>query len=215
MTHSFNVSAVRLLNKIRVKYTIEHITKFGFDPARIPKNLTMTLGTGELTPLELASGYAVFANGGFRVKPYFIDHIEDINGKVILSANPLTICRECPQEILTPSKNELQFDILAPETICTQTPRYAPQVINSRNAYMMSSMLKDVIRVGTGRRSKLQREDIAGKTGTTNDLRDAWFAGYSPNIVTTVWVGFDKPRSLGRREYGGKVALPMWAEFME
>ncbi len=212
LTHSFNVSAVRLLNKIGVKYTVKHITQFGFDPARIPKNLTMTLGTGELTPLELASGYAVFANGGFRVKPYFIDRIEDVNGKVILSANPLTICRQCPPEILTPSG--LQFDILAPETICTQTPRYAPQIISTRNAYMMSSMLKDVITAGTGRRSKLQREDIAGKTGTTNDLRDAWFAGYSPDIVTTTWVGFDKPRSLGRHEYGGKVALPMWAEFM-
>ena len=214
LTHSFNVSAVRLLNKIRVKYTIKHLTKFGFEPARIPKNLTMTLGTGELTPLELASGYAVFANGGFRVKPYFIERIEDINGKVILSANPLIICRQCPPEILTAYENKPQFDILAPETICTQTARYGPQAISTRNAYTMTSILKDVIRVGTGRRSKLQREDIAGKTGTTNELRDAWFAGYSPDIVTTVWVGFDKPRSLGPKEYGGKAALPMWAEFM-
>jgi penicillin-binding protein 1A len=174
----------------------------------------MTLGTGELTPLELASGYAVFANGGFRVKPYFIERIEDINGKVIFSANPLTICRECPPEIFALYENEVLSDILAPSAICTQTPRYAPRIISTRNAYMMSSMLKDVIRVGTGRRSKLQREDIAGKTGTTNELRDAWFAGYSPDIVTTAWVGFDKPRSLGRKEYGGKVALPMWADFM-
>jgi penicillin-binding protein 1A len=214
LTYSFNVSAVRLLTQIKVKYTIDHISKFGFDRARIPKNLTMTLGTGELTPLELASGYAAFANGGFRVKPYFIERIEDINGKVIFSANPLTICRECPPEIFALSENEVLSDILAPSAICTQTPRYAPRIISTRNAYMMSSMLKDVIRVGTGRRSKLQREDIAGKTGTTNELRDAWFAGYSPDIVTTAWVGFDKPRSLGRKEYGGKVALPMWADFM-
>ncbi|MCK5664786.1 MAG: penicillin-binding protein 1A [Thiotrichaceae bacterium] len=213
LTYSFNVSAVRLLNQIGIGNTINHLTKFGFDRKRIPNTLSLALGSGEVNPLQLAAGYAVFANGGFRVKPYFIERIEDLNGQVLFSANPLTICRHCPNEVLT-SEKALLSDILVPHSVCTQTPRYAPQIISTHNAYMITSMLKDVIRIGTARSSKLHREDIAGKTGTTNDQRDAWFVGYSPDIVTSVWVGFDKPRSLGRKEYGGRVALPMWADFM-
>jgi len=214
LAHSYNVSAVRLLKKVGVNYTINHLTQFGFQPEKIPKNLTIALGTGELTPLELASGFAVFANGGFRIKPYFIDRIEDINGEVIYSANPLKICRKCPPEILA-SKEEEHANILVSHSACARIPHYAPRAITTHNAYMITSMLQDVIRIGTGRRAlKLKRNDIVGKTGTTNDLRDAWFAGYSPDIVTVVWAGFDNPRSLGKKETGGRTALPMWIDFM-
>ncbi len=213
LAYSYNASVVRLLNQLGVRYTINHLTKFGFEREKIPKNLTIALGTGEVTPLELTSGFAVFANGGFRVKPYFIDRIEDMDGKVIYSANPLTACHKCPRGVLG-SEKDMQSDILVPHTACTQTPRYAPQIISLHNAYTMTSMLKDVIRIGTAHGSRLQRRDIAGKTGTTNDQRDAWFVGYSPDIVTTTWVGFDTPRPLGRQETGGRAALPMWVDFM-
>jgi penicillin-binding protein 1A len=214
LAHSYNVSAVRLLKKVGVNYTINHLTQFGFEAEKIPKNLTIALGTGELTPLELASGFAVFANGGFRIQPYFIDRIEDMNGEVIYSANPLKICRKCPSEILA-SKEEEESNMLVSHTACARVPRYAQRAIPTKNAYMITSMLGDVIRIGTGRRAlKLKRRDIVGKTGTTNDLRDAWFAGYSPDIVTVVWTGFDNPRSLGYKETGGRTALPMWINFM-
>ena len=214
LTYSFNVTAIRLLKKVGVPYTIDHIAKFGFDKTKIPRNFTIALGTAEVTPLELATGFAVFANGGFRVKPYFIDHIEDINGKVVYSANPFKVCHKCPEEILL-SEKAIESNVLVPHQACSLTPRYAPRVISTRNAYMMTSMLKDVIRIGTAKKARrLRRSDIAGKTGTTNNQLDAWFAGYSPNIVTTVWVGFDRPRSLGHKEYGGNTALPMWASFM-
>lgn len=212
LIYSYNVSAVRLLQDLGIGYTIGHVAKFGFDRDRIPRNYTMVLGTGEVTPMELTEGYAVFANGGFRVKPYFIERIEDINGKVIFSANPLIICHRCPREVFASEKN---MQSLVPHNICTQTPRYAPRVINSHDAYRMTSILKDVISFGTARKSSLQRNDIAGKTGTTNDQRDAWFVGYSPKVVTSVWVGFDLPRSLGRSETGGTTALPMWVDFMK
>ncbi|HAI70491.1 MAG TPA: peptidase, partial [Gammaproteobacteria bacterium] len=153
-------------------------------------------------------------NGGFRIQPYFIDRIEDINGEVIYSANPLKICRKCPPEILA-SKEEEHANILVSHSACARIPHYAPRAITTHNAYMITSMLQDVIRIGTGRRAlKLKRNDIVGKTGTTNELRDAWFAGYSPDIVTVVWAGFDNPRSLGKKETGGRTALPMWIDFM-
>jgi penicillin-binding protein 1A len=214
LTYSFNVSAIRLLKQVGVPYTINHIAKFGFNKDKIPRNYTIALGTAEVTPLELATGFAVFANGGFRVKPYFIDRIEDMNGKIVYSANPFKVCHKCPEEILL-SEKAIESNILVPHQACSLTPRYAPRVISTRNAAMMTSILKDVIRIGTGKKARrLRRSDIAGKTGTTNNQLDAWFAGYSPNIVTTVWVGFDRPRSLGHKEYGGNTALPMWANFM-
>ncbi|MBE9561583.1 MAG: transglycosylase domain-containing protein, partial [Proteobacteria bacterium] len=214
LAYSHNVSSVRLLEKVGVDYTIEHLTNFGFKKDSMPKNLTIALGTGEVTPLKLVSGYAVFANGGFRVKPYFIDRIENSYGKVIYSSNPLKICRKCPAEILTSELDEAK-EILTSHTNCDQIPNYAPKAITSYNAYSMTSMLKDVIRIGTAKRArKLKRRDMAGKTGTTSNLRDAWFVGYNSDIVTTVWVGFDKPRSLGYKETGGRTALPMWMDFM-
>ncbi|MCK5877222.1 MAG: PBP1A family penicillin-binding protein, partial [Candidatus Marithrix sp.] len=212
LAYSHNVSSVRLLEKVGVDYTIEHLTNFGFN--NMPQNLTVALGTGEVTPLKLAAGYAVFANGGFRVKPHFIDRIENSYGKVIYSSNPLKICRKCPAEILTSEVDEAK-EILTSHTNCDQMPRYAPKAITSYNAYSMTSMLKDVIRIGTAKRARiLKRRDMAGKTGTTSNLRDAWFVGYNSDIVTAVWIGFDKPRSLGYKETGGRTALPMWMDFM-
>jgi len=214
LAHSYNVSSVRLLDKVGVDYAINHLTKFGFERKRIPKNLTIVLGTGEVTPLNLTSGYSVFANKGFRIESYFIDHIEDSDGTMIFSANPLKVCRRCPREVLTTS-GDTPSTLLVSHTSCTQSFRYAPRVIKSSNASTVASMLKDVIRLGTGRAALvLDRKDIAGKTGTTNDQRDAWFSGYSPKLVATAWVGFDTPRSLGNKETGGNTALPMWIEFM-
>ena len=214
LKYSFNASAVRLLERIGVGHAINHITKFGFKRNKIPVNLTIALGTGEVTPLELTTGFAVFANGGFLITPYFIDRIEDMNGNVIFSANPPKICPRCPIDIMEISTN-VHSDILVPHKICTKTPRYARRVISSNNAYGMNSMLRDVIRSGTARRARrLKRRNLAGKTGTTNNQHDVWFSGYSPDIVTTVWLGFDTPRSLGYRATGGNTALPMWIDFM-
>ena len=214
LRHSYNVSAVKLLSKVGIRYTINHLTKFGFKKEAIPKNLTISLGTYEVTPLELTMAFAIFANGGFQIKPYFIDHIEDVNGKIVYSANPWKICKKCSSEVFA-SKKELVSDILVKQTDCTRTPRYAPRAIRAGNAYTMNSMLRDVIRRGTGYRAqKLKRRDIAGKTGTTSNQHDVWFVGYSPDIVTTVWVGFDKPRSIGYKATGGNTALPIWINFM-
>ena len=214
LMHSYNVSAVKLLSKVGINYTINHLTKFGFKREGIPKNLTISLGSYEVTPLELTMGFAIFANGGFQIKPYFIEHIEDVNGKIVYSANPWKICRKCSSEVFA-SQKELKSDILVKQTDCTRTPRYAPRAITAGNAYTMNSMLRDVIRRGTGYRAKkLKRRDIAGKTGTTSNQHDVWFVGYSPDIVTTIWVGFDKPRSIGSKATGGNTALPIWIDFM-
>ena len=215
LAHSYNVSAVRLLDQLGVKHAINHVTKFGFERDEIPNNLTTALGTGVVTPLKLAASFAVFSNGGFRIQPYFIDRIEDLNGNILFAANPLTVCRQCPPEILA-SKQEEHAEVLVSHQVCSPTPRYAPRAIDTPHAYTMTAMLQEVIRNGTGRNAlQLKRRDIAGKTGTTDDQRDAWFAGYTPDVVTVVWVGFDQPRSLGEDETGSKTALPMWVKFMK
>jgi len=228
LAFSRNVASVRLLSKVGVKPTIDHLVKFGFKRNKIPKNLTIALGTPNLTPLELATGYAVFANGGYKIQPYFIEHIEDNNGNVVWSANPLQVCRTCPPEILAASLTETEEKNTTssqPSTsepslaslgeLCVPIPLYAPQAIPPQNAYVMTSIMQDVIRIGTGQKAKeLKRNDIAGKTGTTNDQKDAWFSGFNPDLVVTTWVGFDHPRSLGYKETGGRAALPMWMEFM-
>jgi penicillin-binding protein 1A len=196
--------------------TIEYLAKFGFDAKKIPRNLSMALGTGEVTALELTAAFSVFANGGFRIEPYFIDHIEDVDGKLIYSANPRKICRTCPQDILEYTKEQPDESLISHQS-CSQTPRYAPRAISVNNANQMTSMLKSAIQFDTDSARKVpvfRRSDIAGKAGTTNNQRDAWFVGYSPNIVTTVWVGFDRPRSLGYRATGANTALPMWLDFM-
>lgn len=182
---SKNVVSIRLLDSIGARYAQDYATKFGFSRKRNPAYLTMALGAGSVTPIELANGYAVFANGGYRIEPHLISKITDSNGKII-------------QEKIYPVAG-----------------KDAPRVIDGRNAFLMYSMLRDVVQSGTATRARvLGRKDIAGKTGTTNDALDAWFAGYSPHEVAIAWVGYDQPRSLGRRETGGRAALPIWIEYM-
>jgi penicillin-binding protein 1A len=177
--------SIRVLQSIGVNYAQDYITRFGFSPKNHPAYLTMALGAGSTTAWQMAGAYAVFANGGYRVKPNLIAKIVDKDGKVLF---------------------ETKFD---------QAKNGAPRVIDARNAFIMTSMMQDVVRHGTATRAlSLGRNDIAGKTGTTNDHFDAWFTGYSPKQVAVAWVGYDKPQSLGRSETGGAAALPIWIKYM-
>jgi len=216
LAQSLNLVAVRLLRAIGVNYTVDYMTRFGFDPAKIPRNLSLALGSASATPLQMVSAFAIFANGGYRVTPYFIARVEDANHKVLEQANPTVICREC--ELLAnepvPETGAPATPPPAPEPGAV-TPVYAPRVLSPENSFLMADMLREVIRAGTGRGALvLGRKDLAGKTGTTNDYRDAWFSGFNSDIATTAWVGFDQPVSLGRAETGGRTALPIWIDFM-
>ncbi len=198
LTHSRNLISIRLLRSIGIKKAIKYISRFGFDPERLPKDLSLSLGSGAIAPLELARGYTVLANGGYLTKPYFINRIETANGDVLFQANPDRVCRDCKV-----SKGE-------------QVEGVAKKVVDSRNVYIIASMMRDVIRAGTGTRALvLNRPDLSGKTGTTNDQKDAWFSGFNAKIVTTAWVGFDQIRPLGTAETGGRAALPMWIDYMK
>jgi len=229
LTHSRNLVSIRLLRAIGVGPAIRHIEKFGFDPGRLPRNLSLALGSGTVTPFELARGYAVLANGGYRVEPGVISRIALSNGEVVWQASPATVCRECEalrtrQAALSDAAADAAVEAvpatdLAPamlEAPAIDMPdNVAARVIDERNAWQMTSLLRDVVQYGTGRRAReLDRHDLSGKTGTTNDQKDAWFSGYNHAVVTTVWTGFDKLNPLGRRETGAKAALPMWIRFM-
>ncbi|GIX30038.1 MAG: peptidoglycan glycosyltransferase [Porticoccaceae bacterium] len=203
---SRNVVSVRLLRRIGVEWAIRGLDRFGFDREQLPHNLSLALGTLSATPLQMARGYAVFANGGHRVEPYLVSRVEDLDGRVLYRAKPPTVCADCGAADAEPASLE---ELLA-------APPPAPQVVDRRVVFLMDSMLKDVIAKGTGRRARaLGRRDLAGKTGTTNGPRDLWFSGYSPHLVATVWVGFDDYRPLGRNEFGASAALPIWMEFMK
>ncbi len=231
LTLSRNLVSIRLMDSVGVNNTLDYVTRFGFAREKLPNNLTLALGTPSLTPLEVVSGFAVFANGGYRVEPYFIERMEDVNGKVLYQARPRRVCRACNLPLSIPLKSEenkpegdAREDGEARKVKLTASSRprddsayeqYAPRVITPQNAWIMTSILQDVITSGTARRALvLNRSDLAGKTGTTNEQRDAWFSGFNPDIVATAWVGFDQPRSLGSRETGSRAALPMWIEFM-
>ena len=182
---SKNLVSIRILNNIGPKYAQGYVTKFGFDASRQPAYLPMALGAGQVTPLQMATGYSVFANGGYRVNPYLIADITDPRGAVVSHPQPL----------------------VAADT--------APLAITPRNAYVMNSLLQSVAQRGTGARTnQLKRTDLAGKTGTTNDSHDAWFAGYQHSLVAIAWIGYDSPRSLGDKETGGGLALPVWMDYM-
>lgn len=186
LSKSKNMISIRILEKIGPQYAQEYVTKFGFDPEKNPPYLTLALGAGAVTPLQMAGAYTVFANGGYRVNPYLISKITDNNGKSLFQVKP--------------------------EQAGDETFR----VIDERNAFLVDSMLKDVVKQGTATRAlSLKRTDIAGKTGTTNDSIDAWFAGYNPKLVGIAWIGFDKPKNLGNRETGGGLALPIWISYMQ
>ncbi len=185
LTRSLNMVSIRLLKIIGIDFAREHAERFGFSMEKHPAYLSMALGAGAVTPLELAAGYAVFANGGLKVEPKLISRIEGPDGKILFERDP---------------KAERQM---------------AFRAIDERNAFLMTSMMRDVVRGGTAAKAReLGRKDIAGKTGTTNDQKDAWFAGFSPEISAVAWIGFSQPRSLGAEETGGRAALPIWMEFM-
>jgi len=236
MVKSRNLVSIRLLRDVGVEYAREYITQFGFQLDELPANLSMALGSASLTPLSMARAYAVFANGGYLVTPHFIRSITDASGRVVYETHPSIICEDCEEkieiEVTEPEQNEPEF---RPLNIASNTQGlevtaegsgnrkvdsaaespYAKKAITPQNAYLVRSMMMDVVRRGTGVRAmQLGRHDLAGKTGTTNEQRDAWFSGYNDHLVTSVWVGFDNHEMLGRRELGGRAALPVWMEFM-
>ena len=185
LTASKNMVSIRLLMANGVSYTKQYVQRFGFSDADVPANLSMALGSGAATPMQMAEGYAVFANGGYKVSAYVIDKIYDGQGRLRAQMQPL----------------------VAGEN--------APQIIDPRNAYVMYNMMRDVVKLGTAKGANaLGRSDIAGKTGTTNDNKDAWFVGFNPDVVAAVFIGYDKPRSMGRSAFGGTIALPVWVDYM-
>jgi penicillin-binding protein 1A len=230
---SRNLVSVRLLQAVGVERARTYLERFGFIDKELPKNLTLALGTAQVVPLQMATGYAAFANGGYRVNPYFIDRIEDISGKVLFQAKPEQVCKPCddpaianemivtpppPTEIVGEGSQMTVIEPPQPITPIVSLPDYpiAKRIMSEKSSKQMANILRDVILHGTARSAlKLGRSDIAGKTGTTNEAKDAWFAGFSPKMVAVSWVGFDKPSSLGRVEYGGFAALPLWTAFMK
>lgn len=196
LTNSRNLVSIRLLRKLGIKYSINHFKKFGLPLTELNKHrdLSLALGSAEFSPLEVVRAYGVIANTGYLIDPYIIDSIQDFDGSTIYQAEPLKACfSQCLED----------------DTI------NAPRVISKQNSYIINSMMQDVINYGTARKAKsLGRSDIAGKTGTTNVQKDAWFSGFTPNITTTVWVGFDTPKTMGRSEYAGRAALPIWIDYM-
>lgn len=228
ITHSLNLVSIRLLNEVGVSRALKHIAKFGFNTDELPHNLSLALGSGSITPWQSATAYCILANGGYKVDPYFIDRIEDYNGKIIFKAHPATVCRNCqgpaPGSLVevqagdrTREDSELRNNNHIENDAPVETaPHNAERVVDEENIWIMNSLTRDVVQRGTGVRAKreLKRSDLSGKTGTTNDQRDAWFAGYNPLIVSVSWVGFDDYRQLGSGETGSRAALPMWIEFM-
>ncbi|QEY16924.1 penicillin-binding protein 1A [Cellvibrio sp. KY-GH-1] len=207
---SRNLVSIRLLRSIGMQTALDSLARFGFNPKEFPRDLTLALGSHALTPMQMATAYASFANGGFKIDPYLVTRIEEDNGKVVYEAKPKKVCKEC-------ERNEPQYaeDGSLISTSPMDTSQRAPRIIDARIAYLIDSMLKDVVDKGTGRLAKqLGRKDIAGKTGTTNGPRDTWFSGYNPNIVASVWVGFDANTLLGRKEFGNSAPLPIWIDFM-
>ena len=276
---SRNLVSIRILQSIGLKYAIDYVQRFGFEREHMPYDLSLALGSGTYSPLQMARGYAVFSNGGFLIDPYLIERVELGNGDVVFQGNPYTVCQGCavedltavpeadaPQEAASDEAEEgavaqdaasndaadsltnvdeasatdageeageeagedavvdgVEAEGDAPSALALAAaafvedtePRYAPRVITAQNAYIMRSIMREVVQRGTAVRAKaLGRKDIAGKTGTTNDQIDAWFSGFNDQVVTTAWVGFDNQRSMGNRETGGRAALPMWIDFM-
>jgi penicillin-binding protein 1A len=269
LVHSRNLVSIRIVQAIGVDAVIDHATKFGFRKESLPRNFSLALGTQSASPMEMATGYAVFANGGFKVEPYFISRIEDATGKVVFEAKPKIACAECEQPIVSPLLVPEPPVAEAPATaaaipegeavpVTAETPadanafaaaaaaapltkvhdvdappalrelartqggvgylpaaRLAPRVLSAQNAWLMSDIMHDVAMRGTAARTaRMGRDDLAGKTGTTQDSRDNWFNGFNSRLVASVWVGFDMEQSLGGTEQGGTTAVPIWMHFM-
>ncbi|MCX2979779.1 penicillin-binding protein 1A [Halieaceae bacterium IMCC14734] len=219
LTKSRNLVSIRLLQQLGIRKAINYSSRFGFDPDALAADLSLALGTQAITPMQLVAAYAAIANGGYRVEPYLIERIEDYRRDEIFRATPLTVCRDCEQtgdENAVTAEEGLEEvsmeDILAAEA--RQLPA-APRIMDARVAFILDSILKDVVTKGTARRARvLERTDIGGKTGTTNGPVDAWFSGYNPDVVATTWLGFDQNLLLGKREFGGSAALPIWIDYM-
>jgi penicillin-binding protein 1A len=270
LVKSLNLVTVRILMGTGIDPAVRHIKAFGFNDTAVPRNLSMALGSGGASPWDMATGYAVFANGGRRVQHYVVDRVYNAAGQVVYEASPARACEPCAQTIpvivedagpgsgagartaaafavdsaelrpgmplegtappATAGAGEVPDYATVEEMIehgmswraglydapgLFRGQRVAPRVISAENAYLVYDMMRDVIRRGTGRRARdLGRDDIAGKTGTSNERRDTWFSGFNAELVATAWVGFDQERSLGEREEGGQTALPMWKYFM-
>jgi penicillin-binding protein 1A len=237
MVLSRNLVSVRLLDAVGVGFAREYIQRFGFPPESLPQNLSLALGTSSLPPLSLARGYSVFANGGYLVDTYAVERIEDDHGKTVYSASPRRACRECiareSSDADAGAGNADALSAVLSGNASTPTPvepaadpalaqaaaadaTLAPRVIDERNAFLITNVLRDVVRRGTGRAAyvELKRNDLAGKTGTTNAFRDAWFSGFNPALVATVWMGHDDFTTLGDREFAAQTALPIWIDFM-
>ena len=289
LINSRNLVSIRLLRSVGIGYAVKFARRFGFKRPALPRDLSLALGSGTLTPIELATGYAAFANGGFKVEPYIIDHIVDQDDNILELTNPIQVCVKCVEEeerkqateeaalaarqeadekaqLLVQQQTELQEQeekpeqapeeqagqleeiVVPPEDEVTEAKvetkvaeseklpllplwlsqegevipfhgpipvKLAPRILSPQTSFIINSMMRDVVRYGTGRRAlTLGRKDLAGKTGTTNDQRDAWFSGFNANVVAISWVGFDSPRPLGARETGARAALPMWIDYM-
>ena len=226
---SKNLVSVRVLREIGIGNAIRGMSRFGFEESSLPRDLSLALGSQGNTPLEVATGYAVLANGGYSVQPYLIERIQNANGDAIYEALPATVCEECDDHLAEEEDPDfkapfefdedpfkLPFEIKSLLGILEEQdyPR-AERMMDERVAYIIDSMLKDVIRRGTGVKAReLGRNDLGGKTGTSNGPNDVWFSGYNGDIAATTWVGFDQFSPLGKREYGGTAALPIWIDFM-
>ena len=229
---SRNLVSIRLLREIGTSKAINYAVPFGFKPEHLPRNLSLALGSASVPPIDVATGYAAIANTGYAVKPYFIERIEDSTGKLLFQAEPITVCDNCEYwpkaELVSLNPTEATINIADSAVMgldeedqsLLDGPRIthlpiAERVMEERVNNVLHTILQDVITQGTGKRAlKLERSDLAGKTGTTNDQKDAWFSGYNTQIVATAWVGFDQPQPLGRNEFGSTAALPIWIDFM-
>ena len=215
LAKSKNLVSIHLLQKIGIDYAIQYATRFGFKKSTLPANLTLALGTGSSTPLEMATAYASFANGGYKIDHYFIRKIVDKDSRILYEAKPKIACTACPITSLDQIDiNENQAGELATQV---NNSKFAKRIMKPYVNYQIVSMLQDVARVGTAARAGriLKRSDIAGQTGTTNDQKDAWFCGFTAKKVTTVWMGFDQLKPLGKRETATQAALPVWIDFMK
>ncbi len=240
---SRNLVSIRILRELGVRSAIDYATRFGFKPEQLPRNLSLALGSASVPPIDVAAAYASFANKGYKVNPYFIERIEDSFGRVLYQAQPDTVCPDCDyvrptdevdlqqpdaqvvdvtsgaivalNEALDLELNQVEITTEQPTRPITNLP-IAKRIMDERVNYIMHTILQDVVKKGTARRAqKLQRNDLAGKTGTTNDQKDAWFSGYVDSMAATAWVGFDQPATLGQNEFGSTAALPIWIDFME
>jgi penicillin-binding protein 1A len=228
---SRNLVSIRLLQAVGIERARDYLSDFGMIESNLPRNLTLALGTAQVVPMQIATGYAAFANGGYRIQPYFIQRVENHEGRILYEADPARVCRVCTVSIgavaeVAPKDSALSTDPVTPTPMVAEPEHptsvdtlpfhQADRIMKSGASYDMANILRDVIQHGTGRAAlKLGRNDIGGKTGTTNDAKDAWFSGFHPNLVAVAWVGFDQPSTLGRREFGGIAALPIWSTFME